>query len=154
MLKYAAFSFIAPQTCVRLFSVKLPCFQRYCNGKRCFARLQQVSLSPMSQKKRFPFLCLKYAACSFTAGKICFGLFAVKLGCFQCYCTGIRLSASLQRVTLILLDPLSKTIGKHVLVCWQRNWKFRTLCQNNVYMHELYSTENIFWLVGNEIELL
>ena len=42
----------------------------------------------MSQKKkRFLFLCLKYAACSFIAGKICFGLFAVKLGCFQCYCT-------------------------------------------------------------------
>jgi len=36
MLKYAAFSFIAPQTCVRLFSVKLPCFQRYCNGKKMF----------------------------------------------------------------------------------------------------------------------
>ena len=59
----------------------------------------------MSQKKkRFPFLCLKYAACGFIAGKICFGLFAVKLGYFQCYCTGERLSVSLQRVTLILLD--------------------------------------------------
>ena len=112
----------------------------------------------MSQRKKsvFPFLCLKYAECSFIAGETRFTLFAVKLGCFQCYCTGKGLSASLQRVTLILLDftqniifvcfllwyavfsimflrggfsfdPLS--YGKHVLVCWQRNWKLRTLCQ-------------------------
>ena len=57
----------------------------------------------MSQTKKsvFPFLCLKYAACSFIAGKTCFALFAVKLGCFQCCCTGKGLSASLQRVSLI-----------------------------------------------------
>ena len=36
----------------------------------------------MSQKSVFPFLCLKYAACSFIAGKTCSGFFAVKLGCF------------------------------------------------------------------------
>ena len=61
----------------------------------------------MSQKKKksiFPFLCLKYAAYSFIAGETRFALFAVKLGCFQCYCTGKGLSASLQRVILILLD--------------------------------------------------
>ena len=61
----------------------------------------------MTKKKKkgvFPFLCLKYAACSFIAGETRFALFAVKLGCFQCYCTGKGLSASLQRVTLILLD--------------------------------------------------
>ena len=60
----------------------------------------------MTKKKKgvFPFLCLKYAACSFIAGETRFALFAVKLGCFQCYCTGKGLSASLQRGTLILLD--------------------------------------------------
>ena len=60
----------------------------------------------MSPKKKgvFAFLCLKYAACSFIAGKARFALFAVKLGCFQCYCTGKGFSASLQGVTLILLD--------------------------------------------------
>ena len=131
-----------------MLATKLSCFEPYVTHK----------------KSVFPFLCLKYAACSFIAGKTCFALFAVKLGCFQCNCTGKRLSASLQRVTLILLDftqnyafvcfllreavfsimflragfsffsklnfafdPLS--YGKHVLVCWQRNWKLRTLCQ-------------------------
>ena len=69
----------------------------------------------MSQKKRFPFLCLKYVASSFIAGKICFGLFPVKLGCFQCYCTGKRLSVSLQRVTLILLDLTQN----NVFVCFR-----------------------------------
>ena len=113
----------------------------------------------MSQKKRFPFLCLKYAACSFIAGKICFGLFVVKLGCFRCYFTGKRLSASLRRVLLILLHPLSKTIGKHVWVCWQRNWKFRTLSQKSsdlvfpqkVRCFKLHTTKNMFWLVGTKI---
>ena len=64
----------------------------------------------MSQKKKsvFPFLCLKYAACSFIAGETRFALFAVKLGCLQCYCTGKGLSASFQQVTLILLDFTQK----------------------------------------------
>ena len=113
----------------------------------------------VTQKKRFAFLCLKYAACSFIVGKICFGLFAVKLGCFRCYFTGKRLSASLQGVTLILLDPFSKTIGKHVWVCWQRNWKFRTLSQKRsdlgfprkVRCFKLHTTKNMFWLVGTKI---
>ena len=106
---------ILPKECYGLLATKLSCFEPH-----------------VTQKKRFAFLCLKYAACSFIVGKICFGLFAVKLGCFRCYFTGKRLSASLQGVTLILLDPFSKTIGKHVSVCWQRNWKFRTLSQKKM----------------------
>ena len=137
----------------------------------------------------------KYAVCSFIAGKICFGLFAVKLGCFQCYCTGGKVvyqfaasyfdftwSYSKQRFCLFsakvrcfqhcvsenrlfffFLVKLrfwpSKTIGKHVLVCWQGNWKFRTLYQKKqrfsfprkLRCFKLYNTENMFWLVGTKI---
>ena len=51
-------------------------------------------------------------------------------------------------------DPLS--YGKHVLVCWQRNWKLRTLCQKkqrfsfsqeNTLPH---NTENMFLFVGTK----
>ena len=52
----------------------------------------------LSLKSISAFLCLKYTVFSFVAGKTCFGLFAVKLGCFQRYCTEKMLSASLQRV--------------------------------------------------------
>ena len=162
MRQYAAFSFIARKTCVRLFSVKSRCFQRYCNEKRCFARLQRVTLTftwlylkqrfglffarfcyfhhhlsvsslfvtklhfwrsilpkecfgllatilscfepYVTKKSVFSLLCLKYATCSFIAGKTR----AVKLGCFQYYCTGKRLSASLQRATLIFTWFCSK----------------------------------------------
>ena len=48
-------------------------------------QLNQVTLSLKSVSA---FLCLKYAVFSFIAGKTCFGLFAVKLGCFRRYCTG------------------------------------------------------------------
>ena len=112
----------------------------------------------MSQKKRFPFLCLKYAACSFIAGKICFGLFAVKLGCFQCYCTGKRLSASLQRVTLILLDLTQN----NVFVCFRLRYAvfsivflrtgFSFFSQLNFVFDPQKQSENLFWFVGSEIE--
>ena len=59
-------------------------------------------LYPYDTKKSVTFfLCLKYAVFSFIARKTCFGLFSVKLGSFQRYCTGKMFSASLQRVTLI-----------------------------------------------------
>ena len=48
-------------------------------------QLNQVTLSLKSVSA---FLCLKYAVFSFIAGKTYFGLFAVKLGCFQRYITG------------------------------------------------------------------
>ena len=48
-------------------------------------QLNQVTLSLKSVSA---FLCLKYAVLSFIAGKTCFGLFAIKLGCFRRYCTG------------------------------------------------------------------
>ena len=47
-------------------------------------QLNQVTLSLKSVSA---FLCLKYAVFSMIAGKTCFGLFAVKLGCFRRYCT-------------------------------------------------------------------
>ena len=39
------------------------------------------------KKSVFPFSLLKHVALSFIAQKTCFGLLAVILGCFQCYCT-------------------------------------------------------------------
>ena len=113
----------------------------------------------MSQKKkRFLFLCLKYAACSFIAGKICFGLFAVKLGCFQCYCTGKRLSVSLQRVTLILLDLTQN----NAFVCFRLRYAvfsivflrtgFSFFSQLNFAFDPQKQSENMFWFVANEIE--
>ena len=45
---------------------------------------------------------------SFVAGKTCFGLFAVKLGCFRRYWTEKMFSPSLQRVTLIFTRFYSK----------------------------------------------
>ena len=48
-------------------------------------QLYQVTLRLKSVSA---FLCLKYAVFSFIEGKTCFGLFAVKLGCFRRYCTG------------------------------------------------------------------
>ena len=56
----------------------------------------------------FAFLCLKDAAFSFIRGKTCLGLFAVKWGCSQRYCTGKRFSASFQRVMLIFISFCSK----------------------------------------------
>ena len=50
--------------------------------------------------KKQRFSCLKHVALSFIARKKCFGLFAVKLCCFQRYYTGKRFSSSLKRVTL------------------------------------------------------
>ena len=51
---------------------------------------------------------------------------------------------------------------KHVLVQLELNWKLPALCQKKQPLvfrwktrcFEFYSTKNIFWLVGNEIELL
>ena len=54
-----------------------------------FLAYWQLNEVTLSHKSVSAFLCLKYAEFSFIAGKICFGLFAVKLGCFQRYCTGI-----------------------------------------------------------------
>ena len=68
-------------------------------------QLNQVTLSLKSVSV---FLCLKYAVFSFIAGKTCFGLFAVKLGCFRRYCTEKMFSPSLQRVTLIFTRFYSK----------------------------------------------
>ena len=53
------------------------------------------------KKKRFCFFSLlKRVGFGFIAQKPCFGLFAVILGCFQCYCTKKR-SSSMQGVNLI-----------------------------------------------------
>ena len=62
------------------------------------------------KKNVFTLLCLKYAAYSFIAGKTRFGFFVVQVGCFQCYCHGKRLSASLQRCSLILTLICSKEL--------------------------------------------
>ena len=53
-----------------------------------FLAYWQLNEVTLSHKSVSAFLCLKYAEFSFFAGEICFGLFAVKLGCFQRYCTG------------------------------------------------------------------
>ena len=62
----------------------------------------------MTKISVFAFLCLKYAAFSFIRGKTSLGLFAVKWGCFQRYCTGKRFFASSQRVMLIFISFCSK----------------------------------------------
>ena len=105
-LKYAAFSFIREETCLGLFAVKLVSSQRYCTGKRFSASLQRVMLLFISfcSKERFVCLRLSYVVLciteqafpylprervgfGFIAQKTCFGLFALILGCFLCYCT-------------------------------------------------------------------
>ena len=53
------------------------------------------------KKSVFAFSLLKHVGLSFIAQKTCFGLFAVILGCFQCYCTKKRSSSSMQGVTLV-----------------------------------------------------
>ena len=104
MLQYAAFSFIARKTCVRLFSVKSRYFQRYCNGKRCFVTL---ILTRFYLKQRFCLFWLGSAVFiiifqSTTVSSLfiiklhfwrsilpkeCFGLLATILSCFQPYVT-------------------------------------------------------------------
>ena len=70
--------------CFGLLPTKLGCFEPY-----------------VTKNILFSSLCLKYVAFSFIAGKTCFGLFAVTVGCSQRCCNGKRFSPSLQRVTLI-----------------------------------------------------
>ena len=104
MLQYAAFSFIARKTCVRLFSVKSRYFQRYCNGKRCFVTL---ILTRFYLKQRFCLFWLGSAVFiiifqSTTVSSLfiiklhfwrsilpkeCFGLLATILSCFEPYVT-------------------------------------------------------------------
>ena len=55
----------------------------------------------ITKKSVFAFSLLKHVGLSFIAQKTCFGLFAVILGCFQCYCTKKRSSSSMQGVTLV-----------------------------------------------------
>ena len=55
----------------------------------------------ITKKSVFAFSLLKRVGFSFIAQITCFGLFAVVLGCFQCYCTNKRSSSSMQGVTLI-----------------------------------------------------
>ena len=55
----------------------------------------------ITKKSVFPFSLLKRVGFGFIAQKTCFGLFALILGCFQCYCTKKRSSSSMQGVTLI-----------------------------------------------------
>ena len=65
----------------------------------------------------FPICFLKHVALT---QKTCFGLFAVKLCCFQRYCTGRRFSSSLQRDTLLFTWFYS---GQRFFLClakWQR----------------------------------
>ena len=85
-------------------------------------------------------------------------MFAVKLGCFQCYCTGKRLSASLQRVTLILLDLTQN----NVFVCFRLRYAvfsimflrtgFSFFSLLNFAFDPQKQSVNMFWFVGNEIE--
>ena len=75
---------ILPEKCFGLLATKLGCFEPY-----------------VTKNSVFSFLCLKYVAFSFIAGRTCFGLFAVTVGSSQRYCNGKRFSPSLQRVTLI-----------------------------------------------------
>ena len=84
-----------------------------------------------------------------------FCLFSAKVRCFQHY-------VSENRLFFFFLVKLrfwpSKTIGKHVLVCCERNWKFQTLCRKSsdlvfprkVRSFKLHNTENMFWLVGTK----
>ena len=112
----------------------------------------------MSQKSVFPFLCLKYAACSFIAGKTCSGFFAVKLGCFQCYCTGKRLSTSLQQVTLIFTWFHSKQRFRLFFLLFLSYAVFSIIFARKIFslclylncsFSTLYLTENMFWVFSN-----
>ena len=64
--------------------------------------VKNCAVGPLYQKKSvFALSLLKDVALSFIRQNTCFGLLAVILGCFQCYCTKKRFSSSMQRFTLI-----------------------------------------------------
>ena len=77
------------------------------------------------------------------------------VSCFQHYVSESRIF--LFSELNFAFEPLS--YGIHVLVCWQRNWKLRTLCQKKQRFSfspentllKLHNTENMFWLVGTKI---
>ena len=66
------------------------------NNVFLFFHEQTTHLTLYITGKMFSLLCLKYVAFRFIAGKTCFGVFAVTLGCSQRYCNGKRFSPSLQ----------------------------------------------------------
>ena len=86
-----------------VFRFGIPFFESHSSKNRFFVCWQQnrAALSLYHKKKRFCFFVAKYVVLSFIAQKTCFGLFAVILGCFQCYCTKKRSSSSMQGVTLV-----------------------------------------------------
>ena len=75
---------LLPGKCFSLLATTPGCFEPY-----------------LTKNSVFSFLCLKYVARSFMAGRTCFSLFAVTVGSSQRYCNGKTFSRSLQRVTLI-----------------------------------------------------
>ena len=76
-----------PKECFGLLASKLNCSEPYFTKKKAF----------------LPF-CLKYAACSFIAGKHVLVCVRQNWDVFSVIAPKKRLSSSLQRVTLILLD--------------------------------------------------
>ena len=160
----AVFIIIFQSTTVSsLFIIKLH-FWRSILRKECFGLLATIlsCFKPYVTKKSvFSLLCLKYAACSFIAGKTCFGFFAVKksvfafcflkhvaltqktrfgllavrLWCFQRYCKGERFPSSLQQVTLLFSWFYSKKRFFFCLAKWQRFLKF--LVRLRCFQHHL-----------------
>ena len=128
---------MARKTCVRLFSVKSRCFQRYCNEKRCFARLQRVTLifTWLYLKQRFGLFFARFcyfhhhlSVSSLFVTKLhfwrsilpkeCFGLLATQLSCFEPYVTKKMFLPFCVKNTLhvVLLQE------KHVLVSLSYKW--------------------------------
>ena len=109
----------------------------------------------ITKKSVFAFSSLKHAGLSFIAQKACFGLFAIILVCFRCYCTKKRFSSSMQGVTLIFTWFYSNNGFPSFTLSQNRLSEDKlVLCfHNQTTLWTLYITEKMFWFVGNWIRL-
>ena len=82
------------EKCFALLATKLDYLWAVYHIKPAFACWQEMRCFEfyITKKSVFAFSSLKHAGLSFIAQKACFGLFAIILGCFRCYCTKKRFS--------------------------------------------------------------
>ena len=118
--KYAALTFIATRICFGFLATKLGFFEAYITKKRRFSFFWERRCNQLYSTTPY------------------FGLFAVKLCCWQRYFIGKRFSSSLQRVTLVFAWFYSKQrfcmcLAK--LRCFQHH-----LSENNVFFFRYQTT--------------
>ena len=117
----------------------------------------------ITKKSVFAFSSLKHARLSFIAQKTCFGLFAVILGCFRCYCTKKWFSSIMQESPWFSLDFTQTTV--FLSFGWvtlsqnrlsENKLVLSLLCflfHNQTSLWRLYITGKMFWLVANILRL-